>query len=331
MADITVAAPGLIQGDSTNNRLALFLKTFAGECITAYERASVTKGRHIERNITSGKSAQFPVFGRAKAAYLKPGANLDDLRQNIPHGEKIIEIDGLLTSDVMIFDIDDAMAHFDVRAEYSKQIGEALAVSRDGAVLAEIAKLVVLDKENLTGLGKGAIMKAQLPAASIGETEAMGKVIFEQLLKIKTQLSNNFVPDAERYCYMKPEALNALVANKDILNKLYGATVSITEGKPPRLLGFDLIETPNLTKGGAEVNAGVIQGSGHMFPAGYEETCKFLVAHRTTVGTLTLKNMALEHARRANYQGDQIIAKYSMGHGGLRPEAAFMGVISPTA
>lgn len=331
MADITVAAPGLIQGDSAADRLALFLKTFAGECITAYDQNSVTKGRHIERNITSGKSAQFPVFGRAAAAYLKAGANLDDLRVNIPHAEKIIEIDGLLTSDCLIFDLDDAMAHFDVRAEYSKQIGQALAVARDGAVLAEIAKLVVADKENITGLGKGAIMTSALPEASIGETEAMGKAIFDMLLKTKTAMSENDVPDAERTVYIRPVALNALVANKDIINKLYGATVTIENGKPPRLLGFDLVETAHLTRGGAAVNAGVIQGADHVFPEAYKDTCMFLVAHRSTVGTLTLKNLALEHARRANLQADQVIAKYAMGHGGLRPEAAFMGVITKTA
>jgi hypothetical protein len=326
MADITVAAPGLIQGG--NDRLALFLKMFAGECITAYEQTSVTKGRHIERNITSGKSAQFPVFGRAEAAFLKAGADLDALRVNIPHAEKIIEIDGLLTSDALIFDLDDAMAHFDVRAEYSKQIGEALAVARDGSVLAEIAKLVVEDKENITGLGKGAILSASLPAASIGETEAMGKALFDQLLKIKSAMSENYVPDTERTVYIRPMALNALVANKDIINKLYGASVTIENGKPPKLLGFDLVETPHLTRGGAAVNAGVIQGAGHVFPAAYKDSCMFLVAHRSTVGTLTLKNLSLEHARRANLQADQIIAKYAMGHGGLRPEAAFMGVIT---
>ena len=274
------------------------------------------------------KSAQFPVFGRAASSYLKAGANLDDLRVNIPHAEKIIEIDGLLTSDVLIFDLDDAMAHFDVRGEYAKQAGEALAVARDGAVLAEIAKLVVEDKENITGLGKGAILSTPLPAASIGETEAMGKAIFEQLLKIKTALSENYVPETERTVYIRPVALNALVANKDIINKLYGASVTIESGKPPKLIGFDLVETPHLTKGGADVNAGVIQGNGHVFPAAYKDTCMFLVAHRSTVGTLTLKDLALEHARRANLQADQIIAKYAMGHGGLRPEAAFMGVIT---
>ncbi len=326
MADVIIAAPGQIKG--TGDKLALFLKTFAGEVITAYSRASVTNGRHIERTIASGKSAQFPVFGRAAAQYLKSGGNLDDLRKNIQHGEKTIVIDGLLTADCLIFDLDDAMAHFDVRGEYSKQLGEALAKANDGAVLAEIAKLVVADEENLPGLGKGEILTTSLAAAEVGETEAMGKAIFEMLLKAKTTLSNNSVPLEDRYCYIKPVALNALIAHKDILNKLYGATMTIEGNNPPKLLGFDLIETPYLTDGGAEVNDGVIQGEGHVFPASYKDNAMFLVAHRSTVGTLTLKNMAMEHARRANLQADEIIAKYAKGYGGLRPEAAFMGVVT---
>ena len=40
-------------------------------------------------------------------------------------------------------------------------------------------------------------------------------------------MSENDVPDAERTAYIRPVALNALVANKDIINKLYGATVTI--------------------------------------------------------------------------------------------------------
>ena len=332
MADVIIAAPGQVK--SAGDKLDLFLKQFAGEVLTAFSQKSVTMGKHIERNISSGKSAQFPVFGRAAAAYLKAGGNLDDLRVNIEHAEKVIEIDGLLTSDCLIFDLDEAMAHYDLRGEYSKQLGEALARANDGAVLAEIAKMVVADTENIPtkgsvpGTGKGAILTTTLSEGDIGETEAMGVAIFKQLLKIKTAMANNNVPEGERYCYIKPMALNALIANKDVLNKLYGASITIEGGNPPKLIGFDLIETPNLNAGGAAVNDGVIQGQGHVFPTTYKDTCQFLVAHRTAVGTLTLKGLALEHARRANLQADQIIAKYAKGYGGLRPEAAFMGVIT---
>ena len=37
----------------------------------------------------------------------------------------------------------------------------------------------------------------------------------------------------------------------------------------------------------------------------------------------------MEHARRPEYQADQIIAKYACGHGGLRPEA--VGLFVKTA
>jgi hypothetical protein len=332
MADVTIAAPGKVVGN--NDRLALFLKVFAGEVLAAFNGKSVTLGRHIERNISSGKSAQFPVFGRAAAAYLKAGGNLDDLRVNIEHAEKIIQIDGLLTSDCLIFDLDEAMAHFDLRGEYSRQLGEALARANDGAVLAELAKMVVADTENIPtnqttgvkGTGKGSIETKTV--TSLGENEETGVALFEELLAIKTKMSNNYVPEDERYCYIKPVALNALIAAKDVMNKLYGATMTIADNQPPKLIGFELIETPDLTVGGATVNDGVVQGSGHVFPATYVDSCQMIVAHRTAVGTLTLKGLAVEHARRANLQADQIIAKYAKGYSGLRPEAAFMGVIT---
>ena len=332
MADVTIAAPGKVVGN--NDRLALFLKVFAGEVLAAFNGKSVTLGRHIERNISSGKSAQFPVFGRAAAAYLKAGGNLDDLRVNIEHAEKIIQIDGLLTSDCLIFDLDEAMAHFDLRGEYSRQLGEALARANDGAVLAELAKMVVADTANIPdnqttgvkGTGKGSIETKTV--TSLGENEETGVALFEELLAIKTKMSNNYVPEDERYCYIKPVALNALIAAKDVMNKLYGATMTIADNQPPKLIGFELIETPDLTVGGATVNDGVVQGSGHVFPASYVDSCQMIVAHRTAVGTLTLKGLAVEHARRANLQADQIIAKYAKGYSGLRPEAAFMGVIT---
>lgn len=280
------------------------------------------------RTIDSGKSAQFPVFGRAKAAYLKPGKSLDDIRENIPHNERIIQIDGLLTSSQMIADIDEAMRHYDVRGEYSRQMGEALALAADGAVLAEAAKLVVANTENIPGLGKGKLVTRTLPAADIGITEAMGKALVNMLLEIKAEMSKNRVPATERYVFMKPEGVNALVASLVAINRDYGAVATITEANVLRVAGFDIIETPHLTDGGAAVNDGLLQGAGHIFPATYADTCQFIAMHRTAVGTVKLRDLALEQARRAEFQADMLVAKYAMGHGGLRPEAVFMGIIT---
>lgn len=53
MPDVIVAQPGLVQGGT--DALQMYLKVFAGEIITAFERASVTLNNHIVRTISSGR------------------------------------------------------------------------------------------------------------------------------------------------------------------------------------------------------------------------------------------------------------------------------------
>lgn len=328
MADVIVATPGQLQGGT--DRLEGFLKVFAGETIAAFEAATVTNNRHLTRTISSGKSAQFPVFGRAVAQYLKPGKSLDDIRVNIPQNEKVILLDGLLTSDVLIAEIEEAMAHFEVRHEYTKQCGEALALALDSSNLAEIAKLVVADKANITGAqgtGKGRVITERIAAEDIGITEATGKAIIRILLAAKAEMTKNKVPQSERYCYLDPEFHAALVASWVAINRDFGAMGTIVDGQVTKIAGFEIIEVPHLTDGGPDA-ANVLQGDGHVFPALYKNTKPLLIAHRTAIGTLKLKDLAMEHARRAEYQADQIIAKLAVGHGGLRPEAAFLGNIT---
>ena len=326
MALANISQPGLNQGQS--DALAGFLKVFSGEVISAFERSALAVNNHLMRTISSGKSASFPVMGRAKAAYLGAGKSLDEIREAIPHNEKIIGIDGLLTSDQMVTDIYEAMSHFDVRNEYSKQMGEALAVSADGAILAEIAKLAVEQKETITGLGKGVILDKKLAASDMGITEAEGKMIVQMLLELKAKFSNQYVPATERYVYMKPEGVAALVASWNAINRDFGAVGTLVDGNITKIAGFNIIEVPHLTDGGADGANVLSSGTAHTFPSAYKNKCVFVAAHHTAVGTVKLKDLAVETGRRIEYQATQLVAKYSMGHGGLRPEATAIGCIS---
>ena len=326
MALTNISQPGLNQGQA--DALAGFLKVFSGEVISAFERSTLAVNNHLMRTISSGKSASFPVMGRAKAAYLGAGQSLDEIRAAIPHNEKIIGIDGLLTSDQMVTDIYEAMSHFDVRNEYSKQMGEALAVSADGAILAEIAKLAVEQKENITGLGKGVILDKTLAASDMGITEAEGKMIVQMLLELKAKFSNQYVPATERYVYMKPDGVAALVASWNAINRDFGAVGTLVDGNITKIAGFNIIEVPHLTDGGADGAHVLTSGTAHDFPTAYKPKCVFVAAHHTAVGTVKLKDLAVETGRRIEYQATQLVAKYSMGHGGLRPEATAIGCIS---
>lgn len=324
------------KGMSAGDKLALFLKVFGGEVLTAFTRTSVTMNKHLVRSIQSGKSAQFPVLGRTKAAYLQPGENLDDKRKDMKHTEKTINIDGLLTADVLIYDIEDAMNHYDVRSEYTAQLGESLALAADGAVLAEMAKLCNLpaaSNENIAGLGTASVLEVGSATELQADQVKLGQAIIAQLTLARARLTKNYVPSADRTFYTTPDNYSAILAALMPNAANYQALIDPSTGSIRNVMGFEVIEVPHLTAGGAgndrpEEEGTSPTGQKHAFPATATgdtkvalDTVVGLFCHRSAVGTVKLKDMALERARRANYQADQIIAKYAMGHGGLRPEA----------
>lgn len=329
------------KGVSNSDKLANFLKVFGGEVLTAFVRRSVTMDKHMVRTIQNGKSASFPVMGRTKGYYLAPGENLDDKRKDIKHAEKVIVIDGLLTSDVLIYDIEDAMNHFDVRAEYSAQLGEALAIAADGAVLAEMVALCNLPaatNENIAGLGAAVVLPIG-KAADLTDPEARGVAILKGLTLARGRLTKNYVPAADRTFFTNPDDYSAILSALMPNAANFAALIDPETGHIRNVMGFVVIEVPHLTVGGAGDNHnddGVApENQKHAFPAVSAGDVKValdnvvgIFNHRSAVATLKLRDMALERARRPEFQADQIIGKYAMGHGGLRPEAAGALVIT---
>lgn len=317
---------------SAGERDALFMKVFSGEVLTAFARNTVMMSRHQVRTIDHGKSASFAVMGRTRAKYLAPGNSLDDQRKKFEHTEKVIAIDGLLTADCLITDIDDAMNHYDVRVEYSRQLGEALAQSADCAIINELANMAAKDatvEENIPDNGAGADKVKGTGKAfefatglELSQSAEYGNKIIEGLLAARAAFTKNYVPMGDRYCLLTPEGYSALIKALMPDSANYQALFDPNSGKLQTICGFEVIEVPHLLNDGVD---GKHSLSEKYTAAGLQG----IVFHRSAVGTVKLKDLAMERARRAEYQADQIIAKYAMGHGGLRPEA--VGVFVQTA
>lgn len=330
LAATGISNPG--QKLSAGDRDALFMKVFSGEVLTAFARNTVMMSRHQVRTIDHGKSASFAVMGRTRAKYLAPGSSLDDQRKKFEHTEKVISIDGLLTADCLITDIDDAMNHYDVRVEYSRQLGEALAQSADCAIINELANMAAKDaavKENIPDNGVGA-EKVQgtgkafefATGLALSQSAEYGNKIIEGLLAARAAFTKNYVPMGDRYCLLTPEGYSALIKALMPDSANYQALFDPNSGKLQTICGFEVIEVPHLINDGVDGK--------HTLNAKYTAAkLQGIVFHRSAVGTVKLKDLAMERARRAEYQADQIIAKYAMGHGGLRPEA--VGVFVQTA
>lgn len=330
LAETGISNPG--QKLSAGERDALFMKVFSGEVLTAFARNTVMMSRHQVRTIDHGKSASFAVMGRTRAKYLAPGNSLDDQRKKFEHSEKVIAIDGLLTADCLITDIDDAMNHYDVRVEYSRQLGEALAQSADCAIINELANMAAkgaavpenipdngVGDEKVQGTGKAFEFETGL---AISQSADYGNKIIEGLLAARAAFTKNYVPMGDRYCLLTPEGYSALIKALMPDSANYQALFDPNSGKLQTICGFEVIEVPHLLNDG-------VDGKHKLNTKFTAAKLQGIVFHRSAVGTVKLKDLAMERARRAEYQADQIIAKYAMGHGGLRPEA--VGVFVETA
>lgn len=331
LATTGISNPG--QKLSAGDRDALFMKVFSGEVLTAFARNTVMMSRHQVRTIDHGKSASFAVMGRTRAKYLAPGSSLDDQRKKFEHSEKVIAIDGLLTADCLITDIDDAMNHYDVRVEYSRQLGEALAQSADCAIINELANMGAkgaseaqesipdngVGVEKVQGTGKAFEFETGL---AIAQSTDYGNKILEGLLAARAAFTKNYVPMGDRYCLLTPEGYSALIKALMPDSANYQALFDPNSGKLQTICGFEVIEVPHLLNDG-------VDGKHTLNTKFTAAKLQGIVFHRSAVGTVKLKDLAMERARRAEYQADQIIAKYAMGHGGLRPEA--VGVFVETA
>jgi len=319
MANATPVSVGKINASGTED--ALFLKVFAGEVLTSFDRASKTGGQEMVRSISSGKSATFPVMGRIDAAYHTAGAEI--LGSDVKHNEKVITINDLLTSSVFLSNIEEAKNHWDVRSAYSAEIGRALAFVKDKHVLQTIG-LASQANANVTdtGYAAGSTVTNTDIANATASTSANGFIT--ALFDCAKNLDNNYVPSEGRKCFLTPEMYYKLANATNAINVDFSGRGSIAEGKVTKIAGIELVSMPHFVKddvGTSDVDAGQTATGGT--PQSVNLTnYEGLVSHPSAVGTVKLMDLAVESEYDIRRQGTLMVAKYAMGHGVLRPEAA---------
>jgi len=300
---------------------ALFLKVFAGEVITSFDRASKTAGADMVRSISSGKSATFPVMGRIAAEYHAVGAEI--LGSAVNSNEKVITINDLLISSAFLSNLEEAKNHWDVRSAYSTEIGRALAFTKDKHVLQTIG-LAAQGSANVTGGDGGTVLTNTAIASATAATSANGMI--DSLFDAAKTLDDKYVPADGRICFIKPEMYYKLANATNAVNVDFsgGANGGVASGKVLQIAGIKLISVPHFVA--SNVNSGVDQGSatqGGSNPQAVNLTnYEALVCHPSAVGTVKLMDLATEMEYDIRRQGTLMVAKYAMGHGVLRPESA---------
>ena len=295
---------------------ALFLKVFSGEVLTAFEEYNEFLDKHQVRTISSGKTAQFPLFGRMPdAEYHTPGAEI--VGQQIPMAEKNIDIDKLLISHVFIPELDDAMSHYEVRGKYADMCGKKLANTFDNHIARELL-LAAASSTPITGdttMGGTIVNDAEFNDATAA-TKMQAWV--DGLFDAAAALDNKWVTGT-RYCVTTPAYYYFLVRQMQsngfsLLNKDIDGRGSIAEGNLLKVAGINMISFPNLptTNTSAEAYHGVDA-----------RNTVGVIFTDAAVGTVKLLDVSVESEWDIRRQGWLTVAKYAMGHGILQGECSY--------
>ncbi len=131
--------PGALNGG--NDPRALYLKLFSGEMFKGFQHNAIARDLVMKRTLKNGKSLQFIYTGHTKAEFHTPGNSIMGNSDGAPPvAEKTITCDDLLISSAFVYELDETLAHYELRGEISKKIGYALAQKYDRLIFRAIAK-----------------------------------------------------------------------------------------------------------------------------------------------------------------------------------------------
>lgn len=301
---------GQVQG--AGDEWALFKQNYLAETITSFVENYKLDGRVTMREIESGKSASFPNIGTIGSEYHVPGTEIRG--KVVEHNETIVTLDPMLISHAFIANIDEAMNHYDVRSEYTRQQGAELAVKR---MLNELRCAILAARTTVpkvAGQPGGAVIKnvnmATDPVVLANAFRTARQVFDEKLLPDIAQEFTGALSPAQWYL---------LTSNKDLIDRdinpesdgSYGQAIISSVARIP-LVKINAMPRTNETN-----DPNVLP----KYRGDYSNTVG-VIFHRSAVATLKLLDLTLEDVYQGEKQGTLMLAKYALGHGVLRPAGA---------
>jgi hypothetical protein len=336
------------QINGANDARALFLKVFSGEIISQYESKCVMKDLVRTRSIATGKSASFPLYGSATAKWHTPGDNILEAASgyltNFKYAERILTLDNMLTANTLISDVDELINHWDVRSPIATELGRALAYAYDRFAMSTFWAAANTSTSPISGKSaNGTDLIGQI--ITKGTTNPTGTEIVDGLYEAQVALDNKDVPVDGRFCVVRPEQYQALLASPISLatsprfSKDFGSGVGdVSKGTAAaveiagfRVLKSNLFPRENLAATALFVDANAVSDVYGANGVGYGGTVSTansmakawgICGHADAIGCVKKFDVTTEMERKIEYQGTLVVSKMMAGFGVLRPECA---------
>jgi len=313
---------GQATGSTTADMRTLALDIFGGEVITAFDLAVVTVDKVQTRTLSGGaRSARFPKIWKATAEYHVAGKEL--LGNEIETGEISITPDELLVAHTAIYDVDEMLSHFEVRSQFSAELGRALARVYDKNNFRQIALAA-----RTAGVGPFPGGSKIVDAALVNTGTINGVDWIDAIRSANRTLFNKDVPESEqRFMVVNWDVFDAIKFAKDangqylvLTNQLNGSpSTGGIAGRDETLTidGVTIYRSRNMPNTDESADASVYS----KYRADYSKTTGVLWTPMS-VANVKMRDITLEHTRDVRRQENFMVASMLAGHGTLRPECA---------
>ena len=310
MSNATISSIGQVNSSGTAD--ALFLKVFSNEVLSQFSRENQMLGMSTVRTIANGKSATFPVTGTVTAGYHTAGNEITG--QAIKHNEKIINLDDMLLADVFVAEVEELKNHYDVRAEYSRQMASALSNKVDKHLLS-LAILASQGSATITGTNGGdEITDAD---ANTNATSLISSV-FEAIQK----LDEKNVPTEGRVCIVAPDQYYQLANVDKLVNRDFSRdNGDFGKGTVLSIGGVPIVKSNTAVEVFGQDLSSAISGTNNTYTGDFSNHYA-VVMHRSAIGTVKRKDLVMESTYDPRRIGTLMTGRMLMGSGILRPESA---------
>ena len=180
---------------------------------TGFQRETIARDLVMKRTLTNGKSLQFIYTGRTSAEYHTPGNSiLGNSDKTPPVAEKTITVDDLLISSAFVYELDETLAHYELRGEISKKIGYALAQKYDRLIFRAIAKGArQASPVSLSGFVEPGGTQIQVGAGSDADDALDSSKLVTAFYDAAAALDEKGVSDDGRVAVLNPRQYYALI------------------------------------------------------------------------------------------------------------------------
>lgn len=312
-----------LQGQHQSDTRHLALDVFGGEVLTAFDLQQITADKVQTRTLLKGggRSARFPKIWKANAEYHVAGREL--LGENIETSEIVITVDEILVAHTAIYDLDDMLSHFDVKSQFSSELGAALARVYDKN---NFRQIVLAARTAGDGPFPGGNIVSDASLTNTGTVD--GKAWIDGIKAANKKLFEKDVPlSMPRYMVVNWDVFDAIKWAKDaagnylVLNRDFGATSTaggITNHEETiQIDGVKIYRSRNMPTIDETSDTGVYT----KYRADYSKTTGVLWTPMA-VANVKLADISLETTRDVRRQEDFMVARMLAGHGTLRPECA---------